>query len=159
SHRSTRAEEIPMRQFVPTQKKDRPARDLRAASTRYKRQRRFHVEALEDRRLMTVLFTPQNGAETAYYGNGERLGTVAPGLPLYSIYWGSWWTNTSDGQTLQAEVQNSLDGIFLNSSYLTGLHQYGVPYPAGVPNSGTFEVNDASDPPSVFSDGDIHSVV
>ena len=65
---------------------------------------------------MTILFTPQNGAETADAGGGDRLGTQSWGLPLYTIYWGSWWTNTSDGQTLQTQIQNSLNSMFYFSA-------------------------------------------
>jgi hypothetical protein len=125
--------------------------DSRRHAARVRRQRRFLVESLEDRTLLTILFTPQNGAETANDGGGARLGTVPWGMPLYTIYWGSWWTNTSDGQTLQTQIQSSLNSIFYNSAILSGLHQYGVTYPAGVNGSGTVEVNNTSDPTDGFS--------
>lgn len=145
-----------MRHVNRTRKYNRPAGGCAA---RTQRQRRFHVEALEDRTLLTILFTPQNGAETANDGGGSRLGTVSWGMPLYTIYWGSWWTNTSDGQTLQSQIQNSLDSIFYDSAFLSGLHQYGVPHPAGVNGSGTVEVNNTSDPSNGFSDSDVQNVV
>ena len=88
-----------------------------------------------------------------------QVGTVSWGMPLYTIYWGSWWTNTSDGQTLQSQIQNSLDSIFYDSAFLSGLQQYGVPHPAGVNGSGTVEVNNTSDPSNGFSDSDVQNVV
>jgi hypothetical protein len=95
-----------------TRKNDKLVGGRGATRFRTQRQRRFQLEALEDRRLMTILFTPQYGAKIAIDGGGNRLGTVSPGLPLYTIYWGSWWANTTDGQNLQTNIQNSL-----NSSY------------------------------------------
>jgi hypothetical protein len=50
-----------MRQIIRTQKNDRLASDHRAARTRTQRQRRFHVEAFEDRRLMTYGVTLVGG--------------------------------------------------------------------------------------------------
>jgi hypothetical protein len=126
---------------------------------RAQKNRRFHLEALEDRTLLTIFFTPQQGAETVHDGGGRRMGTVSPGMPLYTIYWGSWWTNTSAGQTLQAQTQNSLNSIFRNSGYLNGLNQYGVKFPAGVMGSGTVEVNNTSDPTNGFSDSSLQNVI
>jgi hypothetical protein len=139
-----------MRHVNPTRTDDRLTRGRRAARTRTQRRRRFLVEALEDRRLLTTLFDTYI-AETANDGGGYKLGTRSPGMPIYTIYWGSWWTNTSAGQSLQTQVQNSLNSIFYYSGYLNGLHQYGITYPAFVPPSGTVEVNNNSDPTDGFS--------
>jgi hypothetical protein len=133
------------------------ARDRRAARTRTERQRRFVVEPLEDRALMTILFTPQNGFPTVA-GGGGRLGTVSPGLPLYTIYWGSYWF-TAAGQAQQNTLQNSLNTMFFFNPTLSGLNQYGNHNPAFVPGSGIVEVNDVSDPPNNFSDAQIHDVI
>jgi Ca2+-binding RTX toxin-like protein len=127
-------------------------------AARTRAQRRLHLEGLEDRALLTILFTPQNGAETANDGGGGRLGTVSPGMPLYSIFWGSYWT-TSAGSALQSQIEDSLDYIFYFPPYLSGLHQYGVPNPAFLPGSGTYMVNNTSDPANSFSDSDVQNVI
>jgi hypothetical protein len=143
-------EEISMSNASLTRTDGGAAGSRRTTRTRTSRRRRFLVEALEDRRLLTTLFTPST-AETASDGGGYKLGTRSWGMPIYTIYWGSWWTNTSAGQALQTQVQNSLNNIFYSSGYLSGLHQYGIPDPAGVPGSGTVEVNNTSDPTTGFS--------
>ncbi len=131
----------------------------RSHPSRARQARRFEVEGLEARALLSILFTPQHGAETANYGGGPLLGTVSPGMPIYTIYWGSYWA-TSAGQTLQSQTQNSINPIFHNSGFLNGLHQYDVPYPAFVPGgSGTVEVNNYSNPPSGFTGSEIQSVI
>jgi Ca2+-binding RTX toxin-like protein len=135
----------------------------RLAGSRYpaRRQRRrgLLVEGLEDRTLLTTFFTPKIGGEIISAGGGDGLGTLAWGLPLYTIYWGSWWTTNSDGRALQTQIQNSINPIFWNSGYLDGLYQYGVYYRAGVPSAGTVEVNDTTNPPTNFSQAKIEGVV
>jgi hypothetical protein len=116
------------------------------------------VEGLEDRDLLTILFTPQHTSPVVTDGGGDRLGQHAWGMPLYTIFWGSYWA-TSDGQTQQAEIENSLNTMFYFNPTLSGLHQYGVRFPAGVPGAGTVEVNDFSDPPDGFSKRQIENVV
>ena len=39
---------------------------------------------------MTILFTPQNGVETASTGSSFRLGSSAD-VSVYTIYWDSYW--------------------------------------------------------------------
>src|SRR5262249_44094232 len=124
---------------------------------RVARRRPMLVEGLEDRQLLTTLFTPHT-VEQASDGGGARLGNVSWGMPLYTIYWGSDWA-TPDGQALQSQIQNSLNSMLYFSHYLDGLQQYGVPYHAGVPGSGTVEVNNFSDPRDGFSSDDIHDVI
>src|SRR5215471_12010011 len=92
--------------------------------------------------------------EQVHDGGGDRLGTVAWGMPLYTIYWGSYWAS-ADGQALQSQIQNSLNPMLYFSHYLDGLQQYGVPYHAGVPGSGTVEVNNFSDPANGFSQSNL----
>ena len=118
-------------------------------AARTRRRRRPFVEGLEDRALLTTFFTPHI-VEQAQDGGGDRLGTVAWGMPLYTIYWGSYWAS-ADGQALQSQIQNSLNPMLYFSHYLDGLRQYGVPNHAGVPGSGTVEVNNFSDPANGFS--------
>lgn len=146
-----------MRLFHRNRKDDRMAGSR--CPVRKQRRRGLLVEPLEDRTLRTMLFTPQNGAETVTDKGGDKLGQVSWGLPLYTIYWGSWWTTNSDGQKLQTKLQNSLNPIFWDSAYLDGLNQYGVPYRAGVPSSGTVEVNDTSNPSTGFTHDDVGNVV
>jgi hypothetical protein len=115
------------------------------------------VEGLEARDLMTILFTPQQGTPVISDGGGDKLGQRAFGMPLYSIFWGSYWA-TPDGQAQQATLENSLDMIF-TSATLSGLNQYGVPFPARVPSAGTVEVNDFSDPPDGFTKSNLDHVL
>jgi hypothetical protein len=129
-----------------------------ARPRRTPRRRPLAAEGLEDRALMTILYTPQNGAETASDGGGAKLGTVSWGMPLYSIFLGSYWSTTA-GQQLQSQVEASLNGIFYDTAFLSGLHQYGVPYPAGVNGSGTVEVNNNATIGSTVSDSTIQSAV
>src|SRR5262249_6006602 len=76
-------------------------------AVRAARRRPLLVEGLEDRQLLTTLFTPHT-VEQASDGGGARLGNVSWGMPLYTIYWGSDWA-TPDGQALQSQIQNSLN--------------------------------------------------
>src|SRR5262249_28625194 len=153
--RFTHFKETSMRLFHRNRKNDRPAGSRHPA--RRHRRRGLLVEALEERTLLSMFFTPQSGAETVTDKGGDRLGTQG-NLPLYTIYWGSWWTSSSDGQTLQTQLQGSLNSIFRDSAYLDGLNQYGVTYRARVPSSGTVEVNDTSDPSTGFSHSDVGDV-
>src|SRR5262249_25403804 len=121
------------------------------------RGRRFHIEMLEKRSLLTTLFTPQT-VEIANDGGGARLGNVAWGMPLYTIYWGSYWASSA-GQALQSQVQNSLNSMLFFSHYLDGLQQSGVSNHAGAPGAGVVEVNNFSDPADGFSVGDLTKVI
>src|SRR5262245_49176270 len=94
------------------------------------RRRPLLVEGLEARALLTTLYYPVNGAETVHYGSSERLLDDSPGMPLYSIFWGSWWTNTTAGLNRQAQIEASLDPIFYNSAFLDSLSEYGTSYRA-----------------------------
>jgi hypothetical protein len=126
-------------------------------AARTQRRRRLFVEGLEDRALLTTLFTPSVALQTRD-GGGDRLGTVAWGMPLYTIYWGSFWARP-DGQALQSQIQNSLNPMLYFSHYLDGIRQYGVPNHAGVPGSGTVEVNNISDPAEGFSQSNLVDVI
>jgi hypothetical protein len=121
------------------------------------RARRFAVEALEDRELLTTLYLPVK-PEATNNGDPARLGTVSPGMPLYTIFWGSWWS-TPFGQVLQTQIEDSLMPIFYNSAFLDDLHQYGVPNRAFIPNSPVHEVNNDSDPANGFSEASLESVI
>ena len=76
----------------------------RRAAARPRRRRRYLVEGLEGRALLTSFFTPQDGAQVVDDAGGPRLSTDPGGTPLYSIFWGSYW-DTSDGRALRSDVQ------------------------------------------------------
>ena len=81
-------------------------------------------------------------------------------MPLYRIYWGSWWA-TSAGQTLQSQIEGSIMPVFYNSSMLDGLHQYGVSYREfnGSSPGHNNVANNYSDPPEGFSESALESVI
>jgi hypothetical protein len=117
------------------------------------------VERLEDRALLTTLYYPVQGAETVHYNSSARLGVSSPGMPLYRIYWGSWWT-TSAGQTLQSQIEGSLDPIFYSSAFLDSLHEYSVSYRAFIPGGGgSSPYNNTSDPANGFSEATLEGIV
>jgi hypothetical protein len=119
------------------------------------RRTRPQVECLEDRVVPTVLFAPQNGAETAVYHGGPVVSN-SWGMPIYTIFWGSYWA-TSAGQNFASQIENSLNSMFYFSSYLSSLSEYGVNYPAGVNGSGTVQVFDYSDPGNPFNGTDVYN--
>jgi hypothetical protein len=120
---------------------------------------RLFIEFLEERTTPSILFMPQKGGLLATNpDNGPVLGTVAWGMPIYTIFWGSYWA-TSAGKSFAAGIENSLNPMFRSSPYLQGLRQYGIHYPAGVNASGTVEVFNHSDPAGPFSDVDVHDIV
>jgi hypothetical protein len=137
--------------------RDRFRRAESRPKCRAARRRPLLVEGLEDRQLLTTLFTPQTVEQTSD-GGGNRLGGVSWGMPLYTIYWGSYWASDA-GQALQSNIQNSLNWTLYFSHYLDGLRQYGVPFHAGMPGSGIVEVNNLSVPPNPFSANDIQDVI
>jgi hypothetical protein len=96
----------------------------------------------------SILFTPQKPAENATNGGGYVMDGSAPGVPLYSVFWGSYW-NTPGGQAYAASLENALNQMFLWSPYLNGLHQYGVTNPVFVPG-GTVTAFNSSDPTPGF---------
>src|SRR5579884_1444726 len=79
---------------------------------------RLRVRALEKRDLMSVVFYPRFGNESAAYQSGQRL--VDP--PVYLIYWGSYWTHNPTATPTQVDQAAA---SFLSGPYLTGLSQYG----------------------------------
>jgi hypothetical protein len=118
----------------------------------------LHLEVLEDRITPSILFSPQNGAENATNGGGQILGQSSWGVPIYTIYWGSYW-GTSGGAAYASQIQNAINSFLYFSPYLDGLHQYGTSYRAGVPGSGTVQVFNYSDPSNGFSVSDLQNIV
>jgi hypothetical protein len=116
----------------------------------HKHRAHLEVEALEERAMPSILFTPQLGAETAATG-GQVAGNVAPGVPMYTIFLGPYWS-TASGRSYANVIQNSLTPLFTNSGYLDGLRQYGVTQRAYVPANVTNEVFNYDDPGPAVSD-------
>jgi hypothetical protein len=124
-----------------------------------RRRTRLDVERLEDRLVPTVLFYPQNGVENATNPGGPVLGNVSWGMPVYTIYWGTYWFGTT-GQTLANAVQGTIKPMLYQSPYLDGLHQYGVNGRAGVNASGPIELFINADPsPSGISQTALYNTV
>src|SRR5262245_13130059 len=94
--------------------RDKSRRADSRAKGRAARRRPMLVEGLEDRALLTTLFTPRV-IEQAHDGGGARLGTVAWGMPLYTIYWGGSYWRSAEGQALQSQIQNSLNPMLFFS--------------------------------------------
>lgn len=120
--------------------------------------RRFFVEGLEDRCLLTTLFAPQHGVEVADDGGGgERLGNTSPGVPIYLIFWGSYWS-TSDGLQQSIDIRNFAENLYHNwlLGRLAPVRDHLPGLLAADPSQGVFNYSDPTNP---FSDSDIRDVV
>jgi hypothetical protein len=95
-------------------------RPLKASGKRPPRRARLGLEYLEDRITPTIVFRPHFGAESAVDRGGEKLSSV----PVYLIFWGSYWTNNPAGLGDLGNISNALDQV-LTSPYLSSLSQYG----------------------------------
>ena len=128
----------------------RPARKkLRGRGNWY----RPWVEALEDRTLLSVVFTPEYGAETVTDHGGYRMQSP----PVLLLFWGSWWQHGT-GANMASDITNAAKLLFPStgpSSYLSGLSQYGMDGKANFANA--VYVN--SDPPDQFSLLDLNSTI
>jgi hypothetical protein len=107
------------------------------------------LEALEDRAVPTVLFTPQYGAETVFDTHGYKLSSP----PIYLIFWGTYWT-TTDGNTYANNLVDAAKRV-ISSDYLSRLTQY---FNDGQASYGAPWII-LSDPSSGFSTRDIDNVV
>jgi Ca2+-binding RTX toxin-like protein len=125
-----------------------------ALRARYARPR---LESLEDRLTPSILWLPDKGIEHATPGSGQVLGTAGD-TPIYTIFWGSFWA-TQQGQALAGRIENSINPMFRDSTYLDGLHQYGVGQRARVPDYGTVEAFNFSDPAIGFTNDDVKATV
>ncbi len=107
----------------------RPGRGKRPTPTATQSARRtaLGLEALEDRVVPTVAFTPVYGAEQAHYTHGTGLAGTLNNPPVYLIFWGSYW------ETNPTAVRNLTDDFYeviANSvgpyagAYLSGIEQY-----------------------------------
>jgi hypothetical protein len=90
----------------------------RPAPARKGRRTWLALEALEDRSVPTVVFTPRFGPETV---TGSNDGMQNPSVNL--IFSGPYW-NTPQGQLDEKALINSTKSI-LSGPYLSGLTQYG----------------------------------
>ena len=128
--------------------------DRRARS---RRRSLFGYERLEERALLTTLFTPQSGPVTVQDFGGPRLGTQAPGVAVDLIFWGSYW-QTTDGQAQATSDLSLVNPVLANSALLDGLHQYGSSY--RVDPSATGHVFDTSSEPGTdFTDSQLQGEV
>src|SRR5437870_2976514 len=76
------------------------------------------VEALEDRSMPSILFSPQFGGESVTDHGGTKLSSV----PVELIFWGSaWGTIASPSPDM---IRNAL-GHVLGGPYFSSLRQYG----------------------------------
>src|SRR5438270_12867069 len=107
------------------------------------------MEALENRRMMSVVYHPVFGVETQKQDNGATLSSP----PVELIFWGSFWNGTNSPQA-QA-IENAAANV-LNSPYVRLTSQYGTDGQASLSQFAW----DASNPSNGhFNDGDISSVI
>ncbi len=106
----------------------RPSRALRARPRKARPAARLRpsLENLETRTVPTILFQPQFGAEVRVtendYGMPYFNGPTLSSTPVHLIFEGSYW-NAPTGITKQNVIDQTR--AVLNSSYLSGLTQYG----------------------------------
>jgi hypothetical protein len=137
--------------FTKSSLSPKSSRRLRRPATR----RPLSIDQLEDRTVPTILFIPQYGAERASNPDHNYvLGGGYPGVPLYPIFWGSYWA-TSAGQNFALQIEISMNTMFYGSPYLDGLHQYSPKYRAFAANSAF----NYSDPSNGFSGDSLRGVV
>jgi hypothetical protein len=101
------------------------------------------VEGLEDRLVPNVTFSARLGPEKTVDNGGLKLNDV----PVYLIFWGSYWKNTQrdpTGSTPTVKEITDAASSILNGPYFKGLTQYGADGNAYL--AGT--ASDTSDPPS-----------
>ncbi|MDB5357607.1 MAG: hypothetical protein JWN24_4060 [Phycisphaerales bacterium] len=105
------------------------------------------VERLEDRRLFTVVFNTQFGAESL---QGSAPFKVLNSPTFHLLLWGSSW-GTGAGQFNPATAINEATAI-LNSTYLSGLSEYGITNtaPASIDS-----FVDTANPPADFNPGNL----
>ena len=133
----------------------KPASSI-ARGSRARRRKKVDFDRLEDRTLLTVLFTPQVTPVTVQDFGGPKLGTQSPGVDINMIFWGSYW-QTSAGQAQAADDMSRVNPV-LGNGLLTGLHQYGSPY--GIASVATKSVYDTTtDPGTDFTDAQIQAEV
>ncbi len=105
-------------------------------------QRSACLEPLEERTMLTVLFTPQFGAETVTNNGGNTLSSV----PLCFVFWGSYWTQ-GNGPQEQTQILNATSALCSSGFFRDEATEYGT--------NGVAEVwdwaNNTSNPQSGFN--------
>ena len=127
-------------------RRNHSARGRKIQTRRVSRARQ--VERLEERRLFNVVFNPVFGTETLQESAPFK---VLNSPTFHLLLWGSHW-GTGPGQFDPAPVISEAKAI-LNSSYLSGLSEYGITNTA--PASIDSYVDSASDPTSGFNPGNL----
>ncbi|HEY2586240.1 MAG TPA: calcium-binding protein [Tepidisphaeraceae bacterium] len=112
---------------------------------------RAAVETLEQRRLFTVVFNLQFGAESLQSSNTSKMIQTPP--VFHVVLWGTHW-GTGAGQFNPSTPENIATAI-LNSKYLSGLTEYGISAANLTPASVDYYVDTSSDPPSNFNPGNL----
>lgn len=120
------------------ERKAQPIR-IRATPQKKRAQTRLTLEALEDRLVPTVAFTPQmgNGVLPTVTSPASADSASLQNTPVVLIFTGSYWT-TTQGQTDEQTMTNDVSSI-LGGPYLSKLTQYGSDGHAHL--AGAFQTN------------------
>jgi hypothetical protein len=126
------------------------SKNHRSRARRTRPPARLSVESLEERTVPTIVFLPKYGPEGFADNHGTRLSDV----PVYLIFWGSYWkkttTDTNGSTPTVNEITSDVQSI-LGGNYLKLLTQYGVNGSAHL--AGTyFDTSDWSSGSFDFSD-------
>ena len=124
---------------------------VKSSSRRFSLPHRSIVEPLEGRRLLTVVFNLQFGAESLQSSDTSKMIQTPP--VLHVVLWGSNW-GTGAGQFNPSTPENIATAI-LNSTYLGGLTEYGI-NSANLNSTVDYYVDSASNPPSNFAPGNLN---
>ena len=119
-----------------------------AAKGRRKRSVRLNLEALEDRTVPTIVFTPQFGPDSLVSSapfNSPNNGVMSSAT-VYLILWGPAWSQTPTGTQENANTVINQTTAVVNSTQLSILDQYGS---NGKATFGGFYI-DNSTPPAGF---------
>jgi hypothetical protein len=104
------------------ERKSQPIRK-HATPTKKKPPTRPTLEALEDRLVPTVAFTPQLGTTTVTSSSSANaLSLHSP--PVVLIFTGNYWQNTTQGKQDEQNITKAVQDI-IKSPYLSKLTQYG----------------------------------
>jgi hypothetical protein len=120
--------------------------------------KRLHLERLEDRVVLTIVFAPHYGAETV----STPLGPTMTNAPVYLLFWGSYW-DTSAGSASEKQLVDAITNEF-NSPIYNRLSQYhsGPAYVYGSQNGGQpvyWTATEDADPTNGFTDWQLQSVI
>jgi hypothetical protein len=126
---------------------------FRPAVAKPKKRTRLELEALEDRLVPTVVFTPKFGAETLNApGNGAASYTTLNHPTVNLIFWGSYWTDTTGAGPSQAKTLKDDLGSLISGPYLSALQPYDANWR---PQMGGVWFDDKTSAPAGFTAGDL----